>query len=158
MKILIAYAGKTGSTEKCAKILEQRLENATAADIAGRDIDISNYDLIITGSSIRMGMLHSKIKKFINNNRDLLKSKKTAYYICCGFPANCQKYFENNIPKELLNLAVIYDTFGGEMDISKQKGLDKFIVNMISKTEEGQKEVRILNENIDKFVEKLKGI
>jgi len=158
MHVLIAYAGKTGTTEKCAGMLGQRLKNVTIINLTGQDADISKYDLIIIGSSVRIGMLHSKAKKFINKNKDILKTKNTAYYICCGFSDEYRTYFEKNISKELLDSAIIYDTFGGEMNISKQKGFDKFVVNMISKTEQGKKEVRILNENIDKFVEKVSGV
>lgn len=60
-------------------------------------------------------------------NIENLKSKKVAYFICCGFNENWKSYYEQNIPKDLLDTAIIYDTFGGEMDIQKQKGFDKFI-------------------------------
>lgn len=156
MQIAIVYAGKTGSTEKCAKMLEQGLKNVIIIDVSRQEADISKYDLIVIGSSIRIGMLHKSIKKFINKNKEILKSKKTAYYICCGFPKNYKEYFENNISKELLDNAVIYDTFGGELEISKQKGIEKFIVKMVRKTSEGKGEIRVLNENIDEFIEKLK--
>lgn len=153
MQILIAYAGKTGTTEKCAGVLGQRLKNVTIINLVTQDVDISKYDLIIIGSSIRIGMLHSSVKKFISKNIDSLKTKKVAYYICCGFNNNYKEYFEKNIAKELLDSAIIYDTFGGEMDISKQKGFEKFVVNMVSKTEEGKKSAKILTDNIDKFIE-----
>ncbi|MCL2354428.1 MAG: flavodoxin domain-containing protein [Oscillospiraceae bacterium] len=159
MKILIAYAGKTGTTEKCAKLLEEKLNsttNTTIINLDDQEADVSEYDFIIVGGSIRIGMLHGKAKKFINDNKDMLKTKKTAYYICCAFPDTAKEHFEKNISKELLDSSVTYDTFGGEMDISKQKGFSKFIVKMVSKTEEGKKEVRILNENIEKFAEKIK--
>jgi len=155
MQILIVYAGKTGTTQRCAGILGQRLKDATIINLEMQDVDISKYDLILIGSSIRVGMMHNKVKQFINKNKDILKTKKTAYYICCGFSDSYKKYFESNVSKELLDNAVVYDTFGGEMDISKQKGFDKFIVAMVNKTEEGKKEVRILNQNIDRFVEVL---
>ena len=153
MQILIAYAGKTGTTEKCAGVLGQKLNNVTIINLATQDVDITKYDLIIIGSSIRIGMLHSEVKKFIRKNTDILKTKKVGYYICCGFVNNYREYFEKNIAKELLDSAIIYDTFGGEMDISKQKGFDKFIVSLVSKTEEGKKGTKILTENIDKFIE-----
>jgi len=157
MNKLIIYAGKTGCTEKCAKILEQRLSNATVIDITKEKVDISAYDLIIIGSSIRVGKIHKEVKKFINDNQGVLKDKKTAYYICCGFSKNYKQYFEDNIPKELLNAAIVYDTFGGELDITKQKGIDKLIIRIVSKTEEGKKEIKILTGNIDRFIDKLGG-
>ena len=156
MQILIAYAGKTGTTKKCAEILCQKLDNVTIVNLDMQDVDVTKYDFVIIGSSIRIGMIHSKIKKFINKNAEILKTKNTAYYICCGFNNNYKEYFEKNISKELLTSAIIYDTFGGELDISKQKGLSKFVVKMASKTEEGKKEIKILTENIDKFVEAIK--
>ena len=84
-----------------------------------------------------------------------MKLKKTAYFICCGFNENYQKYYEQNIPKELLDSAIVYDTFGGELDIEKQNGFDKFIIKMVSKSIDGNKEIKILDENIDKFIGKL---
>ena len=41
------------------------------------------------------------------------------------------------------------------MDIQKQKGFDKFITKMVSKNIEKDKEIKILNENIDKFIKAL---
>ena len=153
MQILIVYAGKTGTTEKCAGILGQKLKNVTTINLVAQDVDVSKYDLIIIGSSVRIGMLHNKVKRFISDNTDILKTKKVAYYICCGFYNNYKEYFEKNISKELLDSAIIYDTFGEEMDISKQKGFDKFVVSLVSKTEEGKKGSKIITENIDDFIE-----
>ena len=158
MKILIAYASKTGTTERCAGILGQRLKNTTIVNLFGQDANVEEYDLIIIGSSIRIGMLNSKVKKFMEKNKDALKTKKVAYYICCGFSDEYKEYFESNISKELLDAAIIFDTFGGELDITKQKGFDKFVVNVISKTEKGKKEVKVLNENIDRFIDKIKKV
>lgn len=117
--------------------------------------DINQYDLIIIGSPIRMGMIDKRIKKFLLNNREKLKVKKTAYFICCGFHENWKKYYEENIPKDLLESAVVYDSFGGELDIEKQKGFDKWIIKMVSKSIEEDKKIEILEENIDKFIKKL---
>ena len=158
MKILIAYAGKTGTSEKCAGILEKKLPNATTIDLNKESANASEYDLIIVGGSIRMGMLNSKVKKFIRKNKNILKTKKCAYYICCGFADNYKSYFEKNISKTLLDEAIIYDTFGGQMNISEQKGLDKFITKLVQKTKEGKKAPEILYENIDNFVQKINEI
>lgn len=155
LKILIIYASKTGTTEKCAKNLGTKMENAKVINIYNQTENIDNYDLIIIGSPIRMGMVDKKVKRFLIENKEQLKLKKTAYFICCGFNENYQKYYEQNIPKELLDSAIVYDTFGGELDIEKQNGFDKFIIKMVSKSIDGNREIKILDENIDRFVEKL---
>ncbi len=96
-------------------------------NILNQNENISGYDLIIVGTPIRMGMIDKKIRKFLIRNIEILKSKRVAYFICCGFKENWKSYYEQNIPKDLLDIAVIYDTFGGEIDRQKQKGFDKFI-------------------------------
>lgn len=155
MKTLIIYASKTGTTEKCAKKLSTQLKDCTAINIYTQNEDINKYDLIIVGSPIRIGMIDKKIKNFLLKNKEYLKLKKTAYFICCGFNENWKKYYEQNVPNDLLNNAIIYDTFGGEMDVKKQKGFDKFITKMVSKSIDENKEIKILDENIDKFIKEL---
>ena len=155
MKTLIIYASKTGTTEKCAEEINRQLKDSKMVNILNKTEDINEYDLIIVGTPIRMGMIDKKIKKFLINNIENLKSKKVAYFICCGFNENWKSYYEQNIPKDLLDTAIIYDTFGGEMDIQKQKGFDKFITKMVSKNIDKNKEIKILNENIDRFIKVL---
>ena len=84
-----------------------------------------------------------------------MKRKKTAYFICCGFHENWKKYYEENIPKDLLESAITYVSFGGELDLQKQKGFDKWIVKMVSKSIEESKKIEILEENIEKFIQEL---
>lgn len=158
MEILIAYASKTGTTEKCAEILGEKLKDVTIINLERQNENISKYDLIIIGSPIRVGMIHKKVKQFILKNLEILKTKKVAYFICCGFSENMKQYYEQNIPKELLEKAIIYDNFGGEMEIDKQKGFDKFIAKMVSKNMDENKKIEIKNENIDSFIKKVQEI
>ena len=44
------------------------------------------------------------------------------------------------------------------MNLEKQKGFDKFIVKMVSKNIDKNKEIKIINENINQFIEKVKEI
>lgn len=48
--------------------------------------------------------------------------------------------------------------WGGEMNLEKQKGFDKFIVKLVSKNIDRNKEIKIINENINKFIERVKEI
>ncbi len=155
MKILIIYASKTGTTEKCAKMISTKLKDTTIINIYTQNQDINQYDWILVGTPIRMGMIDRKIKSFLMNNLECLKTKKTAYFICCGFNENWKRYYEQNFPKVLLDSAITYDTFGGEMDIQKQKGIDKWITKIVSKNIKGTKEIKILNENIDEFIKRI---
>ena len=156
MNTLIIYASKTGTTEKCANQINRQLKNSKMVNILNQNEDINRYDLVVIGTPIRMGMIDKKIKKFLITNIETLKPKKVAYFICCGFNENLKSYYERNIPKDLLDKAIIYDTFGGEMDLQKQKGFDKFITKMVSKNIDKNEEIKILNENIERFINYLK--
>ncbi len=157
MKILIAYAGKSGTTEKCAKQLCEKLTNATAVDLNLQTPDIGKFDAVVVGGAIRMGQLHKKAKKFIEQNAAELKTKKTAYFICCGFAENAPEVFKNNFPKELLDSAVDYECFGGEMNVESLHGFDKFVAKMVTKATADKKVAppKIYIENIAKLAAKI---
>lgn len=160
MKILIAAASKTGTALKCAEMLSEKLGNAKIADLNKEMPDISNYDMIIIGGSIRAGMLHNKAVRFIKKNAEQLEKKKVAFFICCASINDAKDLIERNVPAQLLKNAVCADCFGGIIDIAKLKGMDKFIINMLkkaSKDESPKEDPRILTENIIAFAEKIMG-
>lgn len=139
MRIGILYAGKTGTTEKCAKELSNQFTEAEIIDLTKSNPEIDDYDLILIGSAIRIGQLHRKVKEFIKNNMDQLLHKRIAYFICNGFPQETDNVFENNLSSKLRENAICYRSFGGELDLKKQKGMDKFMVKMISKNSDIKK-------------------
>ncbi len=165
MNTLIAYATKNGSTEKCAKILSQKL--AANVDLCNlkndKNYDLSKYDKVIIGSSIYIGQIRKETKKFCENNLDDLKSKKLGVFICCmGEGEEALGQIENAFPKELLENAVAKDYFGGEFIFDKMSFLEKFAIKMVSKNDKNKEPVdtknnisNILEESIDKFALKV---
>ena len=119
-KILIVYASKSNNKEKCAYKLAKELKLVDVVNLSSNNsIDLSNYETIIIGGYIRMGLLSKKVKRFIKNNESILKNKNVAYFICCGFIENKEKYFKDNINSYMLDNSIIYDSFGGELNIRK---------------------------------------
>ena len=55
----------------------------------------------------------------------------------------------------MLDNAIIYDTFGGKIDLQKQKSFDKFITKKVNKNTDKNKEIKILNDNIERFIKLL---
>lgn len=151
MKSVIVYTSKTGTTKKCVDMLLERLDDAVSVDLEKESVDISTYDMIIIGSPIRIGMMNKNVKKFIDENIEILKNKKYAFFICCGFVDSYKKYYEENIPSELLEGAIFYDTFGGEMALDKQKGFDKMVVKMVSKKIKNVSDIKILEDRVENF-------
>lgn len=156
MRVLIAYAGKTGTTAKCAKILKALVDNAELCDLTKEKPSLSNYEKVIVGGSIRMGQIHKAAKQFLVKNQEALKQKTCAFFICnCSAKEN-KSLIEKNIPKELLRRATATASFGGEMNLEDQKGMDRAIVKMLSKSKAGSTmKTSISTEAIHKFAEKV---
>lgn len=157
MKVLIAYAGKTGTTAKCAKILTALMDDATLCDLTKEKPNLSEYGCIIVGGSIRMGVLHKTAKTFIQKNKDELLNKKCGFFICNCFPDQSRSYLEKNIPNELLKKAVAAESFGGELMSDQQKGMDRFITKLVSKngTNKQNTQLHTSSEAMNKFAEKM---
>jgi len=136
MKTLITYASKTGTTKKAAALLAEKL-GADVFDLSGGVPDLAAYETVVVGGSIRMGTLHSSAKRFLNESLDALKAKRYALFVCGCSPPD-DGFFQNAFGSDALTDAVAVASFGGEMDMEKQKGADKLIVKMIQKTEIGK--------------------
>lgn len=160
MKILIAYSTKSGATEKCAHKLAEKIQTLgeiKLANLADCSPDVNEFDLIITGGSVRMGKLQKETVKFIKKNKKKLFAKKTAHYFCCGFPSKADIVINKNYNYEVLNACICVETFGGEMNIEKLVGMDRKIAEMVLNNPQtgGGAKPKILNKNIELFAEKL---
>ncbi|NLK29423.1 MAG: hypothetical protein GX306_13980 [Clostridiales bacterium] len=157
MRIGIFYASKTGTTEKCAKELAKQLDGAEIYDLTKGNTSIDQYDVIVVGSAIRIGQLHKKVKNFLNENAEKLRQKHTAYFICNGNAQETNNVFEQNLSTELREHAICYESFGGEIILEKQKGIDKLIIKMIMKNPDS-KLPEINYSSIRKFASEIKKI
>lgn len=131
MKILIAYATKSGTTEKCAEMLADALrmpQNITLVDANAQDIPSpSEFDAVVLGSSVIRSKISRKIKAYIKEHGEELSAMLFGVFLCCGIPSEFDDYAKEQLPRDLyVSLGVSY--FGGELDPKKHKGLDKLIV------------------------------
>lgn len=157
MSVLIAFASKHGCTEKCAAKLAQKLDGRVDLyDLkSGRDINLSEYDKVIIGSSVYVGKVHKEAEEFCKKNLELLTSKKLGLFIC-GSQEGEALTQELNVayPKELQEKAAAIDCFGGEFTFSKMNFMEKTIVKVIAKT---NKDTSSINEDkITAFAQQIK--
>ena len=138
MRILIAYAGKTGTTEKAARLLGEKLADVTLRDLTVGSPNPKDYDAVIVGGSIRVGTLHKAARKWLIDNWDVLKTKKFGCFICNGFVDQAQQMIQQNFSQELLDMAVCVDSFGGEMNVDRLKGIDRFVVKLVLNSMKGR--------------------
>ena len=131
MKNLIIYATKHGSTKKCAELLRTKLNGKTTiVSVDDRELpDLDHFDNIVIGGSIYFGKIQKKLFKFVENNLDLLLSKRVAFFICSG--EEKMEYIVKSFPNKLLNQAVSKQFFGGELIMSKMSFFEKIILKII---------------------------
>lgn len=155
MKVLIAYASETGTTAECARRLAAKIDGAVALDLRRERVDIATYDAVIVGGSIRMGQLHTAAVDFIAKNKAAIVAKPYGLFICCGFINQADEFIEKNFSEDLRRGAVAVDAFGGELDISKLKGVAKLVAKAAIKTfNSGDPMPSIRDDRIDTFAKK----
>lgn len=154
MRTVIIYGSKSGTTEKCALKLKEELGKVDLINILEEKVDLQNYDNIIIGSPIRMGTLLKPIKNLLVEEKKTLLNKKLGIFLCNGFVEKTEEFIKANISEDIVNHATITISFGGELDINKLKGFDKFVTKIVSKNTDIKP--KILEENIEKFVENFK--
>jgi menaquinone-dependent protoporphyrinogen oxidase len=85
-RVLVAYAGRYGSTAEVAEAVGQEFSQCGAAvDVcAVKDVtDIESYDAVIVGSAIYYGKWLSEAVKIVTNSEGVLSRMPVAYFLTC---------------------------------------------------------------------------
>ncbi|MHA2007794.1 MAG: flavodoxin domain-containing protein [Promethearchaeota archaeon] len=181
-KILIAFGTRYGATastsEEIAKVLRVEGFEVRVINLREEKVkDITEYELIIIGSGMKIDMWTSKAKAFLNKFRDELKKKKLAIFVSSGARALMEykgehdeinritkKYLEDKASKYGLN-PISMTMFGGIWDYNQmgkisRKALDEekenFIPAGFKETEPGVYDSRNWEE-IREWAKKLAG-
>ena len=122
-KTLIAYVTKSGVTGENAQIISHILTEHYELEVNVVNLkknskpDLPQYDNVIIGSGIRMGMWYGKANKFLKND---FKDKKVAIFLSSGTagdPETFQKAITKYIDKKLTKYPhvkpVLTEAFGG---------------------------------------------
>lgn len=158
MRIGVIYAGESGTTEKCAKIIDDRFEDVSLINLKEVEGDVNRYDLVILGASVRMGSVDKDMINFLYKNAEDISKKKCLVYLCCGLPENKEEYWKKAIPKELRNVNFYVETFGGEINMDKLSISDKMIIKMFSMKNPKILNIGLSNKNIENFIKRIKMI
>ena len=162
MRILIAYAGKNGTTESCVSRLKDQLtgKDVTAVCLDRDTVDPSAYDLIVLGSSVYFGRLRPSVRSFLKQHEDVMAQKRVALFLCCGLSEEYPYYQEKLFPKRVRENAFQVAFFGGSLRLEGLSLLDRMAVramreHLFEKSMDNGEYVAdlpgILPENIDKL-------
>jgi menaquinone-dependent protoporphyrinogen oxidase len=84
--VLVAYATRLGSTTRVAETIGQALrESGASVEVRlVKDVqDLSAYQAVVVGSSIRIGHWLPEAVSFVGNHRDSLSRIPVAYFVVC---------------------------------------------------------------------------
>lgn len=122
-KTLIAYVTKSGVTGENAEIISHILREHYGLEVNIVNLkknskpELSQYDNVIIGSGIRMGMWYGKANKFLKND---FKDKKVAIFLSSGTAGDPEtyqeaiiKYIDKKLTKNPHVKPVLTEAFGG---------------------------------------------
>ncbi|OGF44688.1 MAG: hypothetical protein A2452_07850 [Candidatus Firestonebacteria bacterium RIFOXYC2_FULL_39_67] len=156
MSTVILYSTRHGAAKKCAELLKFKIFGSEIVDIKNNPgFDVSSYDTVIIGGSIRAGRAKKELRKFCEKKKEVLLKKKLGLYICCMSEGEkAEEQIKTNFPVELYDKAAAKDYFGGIFDFTKLNFIERFIVKKVAKIKESV--FNIKEDRITKFAEKFK--
>ena len=133
MKILIAYTTKTGTTKEAAELLASLLPRCevSVCDVKSESPDPTGFDYVVLGCPVRMARADKAMRAYLKKWGQVIARIPHTLYLCCAVADQFENYLEFIYPKALLESAEHTCYFGGTLDLSRQKGLDKLLVRMM---------------------------
>ena len=137
----IIYSSVDGQTLKiCNKLRDVLLKNNQNVELFSIDDfkeDVTNYDRLIIGASIRYGVHNKKIIDFINTNKKQLDSIKTAFFSVNLVARKSEKSTPDSNPyvikffKTIDWTPTIVEVFAGKLDYKKYPFFDRIMIQFI---------------------------
>tara|TARA_Y100000768_G_scaffold180378_1_gene135083 strand:+ start:367 stop:894 length:528 start_codon:yes stop_codon:yes gene_type:complete len=138
---LIIYSSTDGHTKViCERIInflndENLVELVSLED--AKKIDLSNFEKIIIGASIRYGKHSKELYKFINLNKNILDHKQSAFFSVNVVARKSEKNTAETNPyiKKFLKISKWTPkkirVFAGKVDYPNYNFFDKYIIKFI---------------------------
>ncbi|UII28791.1 menaquinone-dependent protoporphyrinogen IX dehydrogenase [Fulvivirga maritima] len=146
-KIGILYSTVDGQTLKICQRISGHLQAyghaCELAELGSFDQQVTDYDFLIIGASIRYGKHNKKVLNFIKKHHKPLSNIKTAFFSVnlvarkeakntCGTNPYVVKFF-----KQINWHPDICDVFAGVLDYDSYSPLDRFMIRLIMKMTDG---------------------
>ena len=128
MNILIAYASRTGSAARAARLLESELPGAVAVDLAKSSPDPSKFDAVILGSGIRFGRIERPLRSFLEKYWEILREMDKAIFVCNAIPEDEREILRSNFSLRFRNACILAESLGGEIDLAALSKKDRLLL------------------------------
>lgn len=140
-KTALIYATVDGHTQKiCQRLQDILLEHQQPVEVINIENfygDLSGYDRVILGASIRYGVHDKKIIELINTRQQELESKKTAFFSVNLVARKPEKSSPETNPyvvkffKKISWRPDIAETFAGMLDYPRYSFFDRTMIRLI---------------------------
>ena len=138
---LIIYSSTDGHTKTICKQIANFLNNGVTAKIISLDeatkIDLTEFNKIIIGASIRYGKHSKKLYKFIELNKNILDQKKSIFFSVNVVARKPEKNTPDTNPyiKKFLKISKWrpkkIGVFAGKVDYPNYGFFDKYVIKLI---------------------------
>ena len=163
MKILIAYAGKSGTCARAARDLAAQLPQfqVTVADLTKTAPSPADFDYTVLGGAVRFGKVHRAVRKYVKKCGNVLQNTPYSLFLCCAYPDYLESFAVRGFTPAVRGGALDLLYFGGELNPAAQKGIDRLFTRaMRSAITESEDESGVLPgylpEHIRLFAETLR--
>ncbi|MHB8948552.1 MAG: menaquinone-dependent protoporphyrinogen IX dehydrogenase [Rhodoferax sp.] len=141
-KILVVYSTTDGHTrricERLQQVMAQQGNSVTVEPLAQADaLDLTSFDKIVIGASIRYGKHQPTVKQFIERHQALLESKANAFFtvnIVARKPEKNRPETNPYLIKYLRTLSwqpKLLGVFAGKLDYPRYRFVDRFMIRLI---------------------------
>lgn len=156
-KKLILYSTTDGQTlkicERIKTIVSSEIDIVSLDNIKSINLDL--YDLVILGASIRYGKHKLEVSNFVLNNKEVLESKKTAFFSVNAVARKENKNTPESNPYILKFLKQTnwkpdyVEVFAGKINYPKYNLIDKYIIRFIMWITKGPTNIKNVYEFTD---------
>jgi len=140
-KFLIIYSTTDGHTKKICQRIKNFLTDGNLVELLSLEdsekVNLSNFEKIIIGASIRYGKHSKKLYKFINLNKNILDQKKSAFFSVNVVARKPEKNTAETNPyiNKFLKISKWkpnkISVFAGKVDYPNYNFFDKYIIKFI---------------------------
>ena len=170
-KFLIIYSSTDGHTKIICERIKNFLTDGNLVELISledsKKVNLSNFEKIIIGASIRYGKHSKELYKFINLNKNILDQKKSAFFSVNVVARKPEKNTAETNPyiNKFLKISKWkpnkISVFAGKVDYPNYNFYDKYIIKFIMFITKGPTDTSQSYEftdwsKIDEFSEELK--
>ena len=138
---LIIYSSTNGHTKKICERITDFLNDGNSAELVSledaKKIDLSYFEKIVIGASIRYGKYSKDLYKFVNLNKKILDQKENAFFSVNVVARKLEKNSAETNPyiKKFLKFSNWkpnkIKVFAGKVDYPNYNFFDKYIIKFI---------------------------